>query len=245
MEQTQFPLHVAIIPDGNRRWAREQGRSRFEGRLEGAKRFREISRTAFEMGVRCFTFWGASIDNLKKRSSEEVKFLAGLLKEELGNGYFLRECLKNKIRFRMLGTWNEILKDEILSRTVANIECETCYFNGRRLTLLFGYSGEQEMTEAVRDMCESVNNGLDPSRINAMLIKNFLWTGSLPPVDLVVRTGACEEGPNWSHYSSGFMMWLAANAKTYSSPTLWPDFTVEMFRQTIADYSKTSRRSGA
>ncbi len=245
MEQTQLPMHVAIIPDGNRRWAKERGKPGFEGHLEGAKRFREISKTAFEMGIRYFTFWGASIDNLEKRSPEEVRFLVELLKEELGNGRFLRECLENKIRFRMPGMWHEILKDEALFRIVANVEGKTCCFNGRHLTLLFGYSGEQEMIEAISDLCESAKDGFNYPKINAGWIKSFLRTCFLPPVDLVVRTGACEEGPNWSHNSSGFMIWLVTDAKVYSPPTLWPDFTVEMFRQTIADYSKAPRRFGA
>jgi undecaprenyl diphosphate synthase len=243
-QQAQLPMHVAVIPDGNRRWAKRHGKPGFEGHFEGAKRFREVSQAAFKMGIRCFTFWGASIDNLKKRSPEEVGFLVGLLKKEL-EGRFLQECLKNKIRFQMPGMWREILKDEALAKTVADVEGRTCYFNGRRLTLLFGYSGEQEMIDAVGSLCKSVKEGFSPSRISATWIKNFLWTHSLPSIDLVIRTGACEEGPSWSHNSSGFMMWHAANAKTYSPPTLWPDFTVETFRQTVADFLAAPRRFGA
>lgn len=243
MEQAQLPLHVAIIPDGNRRWAKERGRPGFEGHIEGAKRFREISRVAFEMGVRYFTFWIASEDNLRNRSAIEVSQLVSLFRQELERGQTLSNCLKNKIRFRTLGSGHRIVNNQRLLDAILALQERTKEFDQRFLTLLFGYSGVREMVEAIKTVCK-----LPPGRIERFdeeVLKKALWTRDLPPVDLIIRTGACEEGPNWSRYSSGFMMLLAANAKTYSPPTLWPDFTVEMFRQTIADYSKSSRRFGA
>ncbi len=248
MEQAQLPTHIAIIPDGNRRWARERGKPGFEGHLEGAKRFREISRAAFEMGIRYFSFWGASIGNLEKRSPEEVRLLVSLLKRELADKHTLEMYRKNQIHFWMPGAWDWILRDAKLRELVTNFQNETSGFKERYLTLLFGYSGKWETEEACHDLYQAVlarheNPGWTCS--SEPLAQRFSLTGWLSPVDLVIRTGACEEGPNWSHNSSGFMTWLAADAKTFSPPTLWPDFTVEMFRKTVADYSKTPRRFGA
>ncbi len=243
MEQTQIPQHVAIIPDGNRRWAKERGKPGFEGHIEGAKRFREVSRAAFEMGVRYFTFWAASEDNLRNRSITEVVQLVSLFRQELEKRHTLDNCLKNGIRFRTLGSWNRVANNERLLNAIRALQERTEKFDQRFLTILFGYSGVQEIEEAVKRVCKLPPGSLE--RFNVEVLKSALWTHALPSVDLVIRTGACEEGLNWSHNSSGFMMLLAANAKTFSPPTFWPDFTVEMFRQTIADYSKSSRRFGA
>ncbi len=243
MEQAQLPLHVAIIPDGNRRWAKERGRPGFEGHIEGAKRFREISQATFEIGIRYFTFWAASEDNLRKRGIDEVGQLVSLFRRELERGQTLSNCLKNKIRFRTLGSWYGIVKDERLLSVILALQERTRKFDQHFLTILFGYSGVHEMVEAVKTVCK-----LPPGRIERFdeeVLRKLLWTHDLPPVDLIIRTGACEEGPNWSHSSSGFMMLRSANAKIYSPSTPWPDFTVDMFRQTIADFSKTSRRLGA
>lgn len=256
MQPSHLPKHVAIIPDGNRRWARERGRPGFEGHIEGVKRFREISRAAFEMGgIRYFTFWAASFDNLTKRSPEEVAGLVSLLKQELADESTLQMCCENEVHFRTSGEWDEILQDNELLGLVTNLDRRTLHFKKHHLTLRFGYSGKREMLGAVRELCyhavekwrSSPNEvvGRELEDIDEALIRKFLRPGDLPPLDLVIRTGACEEGPNWSHYSSGFMMWLAADAKVFSPSTLWPDFTAEMFRQTIADYSKTLRRFGA
>jgi undecaprenyl diphosphate synthase len=243
MERAQFPTHVAVIPDGNRRWARERGRLGFEGHIEGAKRFREISKVAFKMGVHYFTFWAASEDNLRNRDIAEVTQLVLLFRRELERKQTLDNCLKNGIRFKTLGGWHRIVDDQCLLNAILALQERTKEFDQRFLTVLFGYSGEREMIETVKRVCKLSLGNIE--RLDGEVLKNALWTRELPPVDLIIRTGACEEGPNWSHNSSGFMMLLAANAKTFSPPTLWPDFTVEMFRQVVADYSKVPRRFGA
>ncbi len=250
MEQARLPRHIAIIPDGSRRWAAKHGLPAFEGHRRGVQNFRDISESAFDLGVGYFTFWAASEDNLIKRSPLEVQFLVSLFCEELEGKRTLEECLEREVRVSVLGRWDEILKNERLLRAVTAIERRTLLFEiferKHHLTLYFGYSGKQEMLRVIKDLYDSVLEGrwLSSSEdISEETINKFL--GNLPPLDLVIRTGACEEGPNWSHNSSGFMMWLAADAKIFSPPTLWPDFTVEMFRQTVADYSGIPRRFGA
>ena len=243
MEQAQLPLHVAIIPDGSRRWARERGKPEFEGYIEGAKRFREIGRVAFEEGIRYFTFWVISDNNLRERDPAKVTQLVSLFRRELETRRTLVNCLKNEIRFRTLGSWNRIVNNQRLLNAIQALQERTKEFNRRYLTILFGYSGVHEMVEAIKMICKLPPGSIE--RFNEEVLKKALWTRDLPPVDLIIRTGACEEGSYWSHNSLGFMMLLAANAKTYSPPTLWPDFTVEMFRQAVTDYSKAPRRFGA
>ena len=148
--------------------------------------------------------------------------------------------MKYKTWFKIIGNWYDILLDNGLLHSIQLLQNHTQEFNQHFLTILFGYSGVREMLEAVRKICKS-----QPKHIDEEVLKRALWTHDLPPVDLIIRTGACEEGLNWSHNSSGFMMYLAANAKVFSPPTLWPDFTADTFRVAITDYSKTPRRLGA
>lgn len=235
--------HVAVIPDGNRRWAEREGKHHTWGHQRGVIRFREVSTAAFKMGISHFTFWAASEDNLRKRIPEEVQMLVLLLKTELGLRDTLRNCQENKINFRVIGSWNDILRDDELLHLIQFLQGKTKKFEHRFLTVLFGYSGIQEMVEAVKEACQYPRKR--PECLDEEVLRRTLWTRDLPPVDLLIRTGACEEGPNWNHNSSGFMMLLTTNAKVFSPPTLWPDFTAEMFRQTVADFSKTPRRFGA
>jgi undecaprenyl diphosphate synthase len=249
----ELPRHISVIPDGNRRWAAKHGLPPFEGHRRGIQNFRDISESALDMGIEFFTFWAASEDNLLKRNPLEVNFLVSLLCKELENERTLKECQKRQVMVKIPGRWDEILKNERLLRAITAIERETRLFRKHCLTLLFGYDGRCEMVEAIKDIisadretsrkCKHPEEA--PVEVNPDLVKRSLWASHLPLVDLEIRTGACEEGPNWSHNSSGFMMWLAADAKVFSPPTLWPDFTVEMFRQALTDFSKTPRRFGA
>jgi undecaprenyl diphosphate synthase len=205
------------------------------------REFQEISRAAFKMGIPYFTFWAASEKNLIGRDPTEVRFLVSLFCEKLESERTFKECSKYGVRVKVSGRWNEILKNERLLRAITAIERKTQMFNKHYLTLPFGYSGKQEMLLLIRDFCERALYGKSSPTIEEL---NGRMISGSPPVDLIIRTGACEEGLNWSHNSSGFMMWLAADAKVFSPPTLWPDFTVEMFRKTIVDYSKALRRFG-
>lgn len=234
-----LPTHVAVIPDGNRRWAKEHGKPGFEGHIEGAKRFREISRAAFEMGVPHFTFWAASADNLRRRSPAEVQVLVSLFRHEIEKKSTLENCLRNKIQFRVIGNWFEILHDTRLLRTIQALQDQTKVCNQYFLTILFGYNGMEETLSAVNRVCQHCLKHIDEQTL-----RRALWTRDLPPVDLVIRTGT--ERPNWTHVSSGILNpWLTPNAQIFSPQILWPDFTAGMFRRTIEDYSKTPRRFGA
>lgn len=225
------PKHLAVIPDGNRRWAKERGLAPWEGHREGVKRSREVYESAFETGISCFTFWAASEDNLIKRSRIEVKFLIMLLKNELSKKGLYKKLSDQEVRVRIIGRWNEILKDKALARVVRGLEEKTAEFKKHNLTILFGYDGKREMMEVIESLKGERN--LDYEKV-----KSRLWTGDLPPVDFVIRTGG---EPHWS---AGFMMWLTADSQFYFTPKLWPDFEKEELHKALEEYSSRERRMG-
>jgi undecaprenyl diphosphate synthase len=238
---SHFPQHIAIIPDGNRRWAKARGLPAGEGHRRGVKKFREIMDEAFLAGIPCMTFWAASEDNLIKRSRLEVRLLVTLLHNELTSEEFQGKLMKDKISIRFVGWWNEILHDAGLAKAIHAIESKTVRFftqggHGRRLTILLGYDGRHEMVEAIKELSRS------KKEVSFDAVGDALWTGFLPPVDLVIRTG--EEQVGWTHWSSGFMMWLTAQSQFYFTKTFWPDFSVKEFDQVLAEFAERERRLG-
>jgi undecaprenyl diphosphate synthase len=230
----KIPNHIVVIPDGNRRWAKQHKLLAFRGHERGAERFREIADTLFKYHVSYVTFWAASIDNLTKRSRHEVKFLISLLQNWLQKELDSKELPKNEIRFRFIGNWKSILPgNNKLEKTVQRLETETKKFKKRHLTILFGYDGQQEMIEAIRKIKKS-----SETEINYRNLEKALWTGELPSVDLVIRTGG---EPHWS---AGFMMWQTANSQFYFTRTLWPEFKEKELESALDDFSKRDRRFG-
>lgn len=232
-----LPNHIAIIPDGNRRWARKHGINPWQGHEEGAKRFEEVADFLFRRGVTCVTFWAASEDNLTKRSRHEVKFLVSVLQNWLTKMSASDIFIKNKIRFRVIGRWDTILKKDkqtdILKSSIQNLEEKTKKIREKNLTVLFGYDGRREMLEAIQKMRPK-----NPQKIDYEDVRRALWTETLPPIDLVIRTGG---EPHWS---AGFMMWHTANSQLYFTKTLWPDFRKKELEKTLDDFSKRERRFG-
>ncbi len=230
------PQHIAIIPDGNRRWGKDRGGASI-GHKRGTENFKKIFRAAFQDKVPYVTFWAASEDNLKRRSRKEVMFLVDLLARTIASKTFEDEMIENKISVRFIGSWNVILRDAKLDRVIHAIEKRTANFKDFHLTILFGYDGKQEMLEAIKDIARQPGR-----KIDLETIQHAIWTGVLPPVDLVIRTG--EEDPGWCHWSAGFMMWQTAQSEFYATKTLWPDFSITEFERTLDEYSRRERRFG-
>lgn len=229
-----LPRHVAVIPDGNRRWARGRGLLALQGHREGRLRFREIREAVWRLGIPYFTFWAASEDNLSKRSRTEVKLLALLMRQELRRVLAQKEFITKELRIRVIGRWYDILKDKTLKGLAEQLEGASRSFTRHHLTILFGYNGDREMIEAIEKIQKESRQPVD-----AALIRNALWTRDLPPVDLVIRTGG---EPHWS---AGFMMWHTQNAQLYFTDTLWPDFVENELTKALADYGRRPRRFGA
>lgn len=232
MAEQNNPFHIAIIPDGNRRWAKRNLLEATSGHTEGSKRFLEITELLLSKEANYVTIWAASIENLTKRSSSEVSFLVKLGKANLGSEKLLKTFIDNKIKVKVVGKWKELLQDSELNRIIENLEQSTKDFTKKHLTLLFGYSGTDEMLDLI-------NFSKIPHKILEYDdVKSKLSTGFLPQVDLVIRTGG------EPHNSSGFMMWHTVDSHYYFTETLWPDFSPTELKEALAKFKKRQRRFG-
>lgn len=223
--------HLAIIPDGNRRWARARGLAPWRGHIRASKNIPEVIKEAFTLGINSVTVWGGSYDNLTKRSPKEIEVLERMYRLLAGRFLKDKEIKKGKIRLRILGEWKHLLQPEtvrILQKAVI-----TTKKNGpHNLTLLIGYNGDREMMEVINKL---VKKGV---RVTDNIIKNSLWTKDLPSVDLVIRTGG------EPHLSAGFMMWDIRYAQLYFTEKFWPDFGTKDLKEAINYYESLERRLG-
>ena len=228
-----LPKHIAIIPDGNRRWAKKRGLPAVMGHQAGAKAIEKIIKTAQELKILYFTFTGTSKDNILKRPKEQVVFLFKLAKTYFSRIAKDEDIHKNKVRISVLGEWEKYFPADAKKAINEAIE-KTKRYDNSNLTFLMAYSGKSEMTGAIQRI---IDNKI--IKIDEKILKENLWTKDLPPVDLLIRTGG------EPHNSDGFMMWDTADSQYYFTETLWPDFSPEEFKKAIEIYSKTERRLGA
>ena len=233
-----IPNHVAIIPDGNRRWARKKGIKAWLGHREGVKAFEKILDKSRELKIPYITFWGGSWDNLTKRSKIEINFLFKVYTEQFKRVADDKRIHQNKVKINVLGRWKEILPKETQEAIERAMEVTKSY-NNFFLTFLLAYDGTDEMLDCVQKIAKISQD--KKIKISKNLIKENLWTKDLPPVDLIIRTG-CEGDP---HNSAGFMMWNTAYSQLYFTQTLFPEFGPKEFEEIIEDYSKRERRLGA
>jgi len=230
-----IPKHVAVIPDGNRRWARKKGFKPWIGHQEGVNYFEKVLDKAIELKIPYFTFWGGSFDNLTKRPKIELNFLFKVYTAQFKRIITDERIRKNQVKVDVLGRWREILPKET-QQAIGEAIKTTKDYNKYFLTFLLAYNGTDEMMHCVQKIAN-----LDGVKITEKLIKENLWTKDLPPVDLMIRTG-CEDDP---HLSAGFMMWDTAYSQLHFTKTLFPDFSPKEFEEIIKNYSKRERRHGA
>lgn len=224
--------HLAIIPDGNRRWAKARLLLPWKGHVEGVKRFWELAEASAQMGIKHLTFWAGSYSNLAKRSKEEVDVLFQLLADELSKPELLEKLNQNKTSLQVIGEWELFSRDPKLKETLQDVEQKTSAGAEHHLTILFGYDGQREMLAAIKSLQES---GQD---VTAEVLHQNLMTAELPAVDLVIRTGG---EPHWS---AGFLMWQTANSQYYFTEDLWPDFKVPQLKTALEDFERRERRMG-
>ncbi len=230
-----LPNHVVIIPDGNRRWARERGLDPWKGHEAGAENTERLIREARRLGIREISFWGSSIENLTKRPLAESKALLRIYETYFSRLAESEEVHADQARIRCIGHWEEQFPDslkKVLSRCIESTKGYDRYF----LNFFLAYSGNDEMRLAF----EKVSRELPPGeRVTDELIKKHLMTHELPPVDYLIRTGG------EPHLSAGFMMWDIANSQLFFSEKLYPDFGPEAFSEAIAEYQERGRRFGS
>lgn len=233
-KEKHIPNHVAIIPDGNRRWAKERGLDPWMGHEEGAKRIEDIVKKSRELGIKCISFWGSSLENLTKRPLKEKKALLDIYERYFTRLFESEELEKNDVRVQVLGRWEEQLPEsvkKIIKKGIAKTKNNTKHL----LNFFIAYSGDDEMIQTVQKMLIKLKQAKDVTKES---IKEHLMTKDLPPVDYMIRTGG------EPHLSAGFMMWDVANAQLYFSENLFPDFTDESFSEAIDEYSRRARRLG-
>ena len=235
--QSPNSLHIAIIPDGNRRWARRKGFSPEKGHEIAMKTVEKILQKSLKLKIPYITFWLASIDNLTKRSKKEVKFLIKVIGEEIERLLEDGRIQENKVKIRVLGRFRKIFPEKVVNlieKLIKKTEKHDLFF----LTILLAYDGTDEMLNAMKRIISFTKKRT--IKVTKELIKDFLWTKDLPPVDLIIRTG-CEGDP---HNSAGFMMWDTRYSQYYFTKTLFPDLTPEEFEKAVNNFLKIERRLG-
>lgn len=234
-----IPTHLAIILDGNRRWARERGLPTLEGHRRGFDQAIAISKKARELGIKILTLWGFSTENWG-RSKEEVAYLMKHFEIMIDKN--LKEALKDKTRIIHLGRKDRFNKS--LVNKIKNAQEKTKNFTKYYLNIALDYGGRDEITRALRGICNnqfphSASSGQAISKIDEKTIDQFLDTKDLPQsdVDLVIRTSG-------ELRTSGFMIWQAAYAEYIFSKKYFPDFTPEDLEKCIEEYGIRQRRFG-
>jgi len=230
-----IPRHVAITPDGNRRWAKENGRSPIEGHEEGTKVFKKIIQHAGDRNIEYVSMWGMSLDNFVKRSPGEVAGLLKLFRNEFKSLANDPDIHRNKVRVNVLGRWREKFPFPVKGAVQEAMDATKDY--GKLfLNIFLAYSGTDEMLEAVKTIAAKAKESR--LSITPEFIKQHLFTKDLPAVDLLIRTGG------EPHLSAGFMMWDVADAQLYFTQKYWPDFTTDDFDQALKEYGTRERRFG-
>ncbi len=225
----KIPTHLAIIPDGNRRWAKEKNLPTFEGHRQGYQRGIEIGKKARELGIKYLTFWAFSTENWN-RSKKEVNYLMRIFKDLVDQ--YLKEALKDEIKITHLGRKDRI--DQELRNKIFNAEEKTKNFNRYYFNLALDYGGRDEIIRAVKKIQTIDNNSLILSDDN---FNQFLDTPAIPDPDLIIRTSG-------EIRTSGFMIWQAAYSEWIFYPKYFPDFVSADLEKCLKEYARRQRRFG-
>jgi undecaprenyl diphosphate synthase len=227
---TRLPVHVAIVPDGNGRWAEKRGLPRLAGHRAGVKKMRALIEYLNDWQIKYVTLYGFSTENWG-RPEKEVHGLFRILEERIGKD--VPKLHKKGIKVRHLGRLQEL--PEWLQKSIKNAEELTRNNTGMTLNLAFNYGGHVEIVDAVRRI---VADGIPPEKIDEKLFSSYLYTAGLPDVDLLIRTGD-------ELRLSNFLIWQTAYSEYYFTQVLWPDFSKEDIDKALLVYSLRERRFGA
>lgn len=232
-EELKMPRHVAIILDGNGRWAKAKGMPRNYGHVQGAKRVETICEDAYRMGIQYLTVYAFSTENWN-RPQDEVDALMKLLRN------YMKTCLKtaekNRMCVRVLGEKSRL--DQDIRSRIEELEEATKSNDGLHFQIAINYGGRDEIVRAARRMAEAVAQGrLRPDQIEEETVSGYLDTAGIPEPDLLIRT--CNE-----QRISNFLLWQLAYTEFYFTPVLWPDFTKEELIKAVEAYNHRDRKYG-
>jgi len=227
------PRHIAVIMDGNGRWASDRGLPRYAGHREGMNAVREVVRACVDEGVGILTLFAFSTENWQRPEDEIVALMALLQVYSAQEGDELRE---HGVAVHVLGDLSRM--DEPTLGAVESIERKTRGGGVMRLNLMISYSGRAEIVSAMRALAERARDGiLDPTQIDEESVSDQLLTRGIPDPDFLIRTSG-------EYRISNFMLWQLAYAELYVTPVLWPDFSREDLLAAIAEYQRRERRFG-
>jgi undecaprenyl diphosphate synthase len=231
--KASLPRHVAVIMDGNGRWAKQRNLPRIEGHRQGAESARTIIRTAGELGVKYLTLYAFSAENWNRPKDEVdalMKYLIHYLKTETP------ELNKNNVRLEVIGQIYRLPENvqEHLKKSIATLSKNS----GLTLVMALSYGSRIEIVDAVRRIAEKARDGkLEPADINEEVISQHLWTRNIPDPDLLIRTSG-------EMRVSNFLLWQISYAELVITPTLWPDFRKPQFFAALEEYARRHRRFG-
>jgi len=226
----RLPRHVAIIMDGNGRWASNRHLPRVEGHRAGIDAVRDTVETSARLGISVLTLYAFSVENWK-RPDTEITALMGLLKHYLR--LELKTLLKNNIRFRVIGQPDRLSKD--IREELQRAEARTAGNAGLQFNIALSYGGRAEIVDAAR---QAMRAGIDPDALDESRFASFLYTAGQPDPDLLIRTSG-------EMRVSNFLLWQIAYAEIWVTDALWPDFRAKHLLEGVLEYQKRDRRYGA
>lgn len=230
---TRIPKHVAIIMDGNGRWAKKRHMPRTYGHLQGVRRVDDIVAAARIAGIQFLTLFAFSAENWN-RPKQEVDMLMSTLAKNLDEK--AKELHKADIKFQVLGCLDGA--PEKVVAALSRAQEQTKNNAGMTLNLAFNYGARQEILEAVKKFCREAKDGrIDPDSLSEQSISAALYTQGMPDPDLLIRTSGEQR-------ISNFLLWQLSYSELYFTPKYWPDFTKKEFEKALADYQKRERRYG-
>lgn len=231
LDMDRIPQHVAIIMDGNGRWAEQRGKKRTEGHIRGVEVARKIMENAVELGIKYLTLYTFSTENWN-RPEQEISALMGLLFKNIEEDVFIR----NQVSFRVIGDM-ERLPEPIQAKLKECID-HTRNFNRSCIVLALSYSSRWEITRAARILAEKAAKGeINSSDIDESMVSGALNTNFMPDPDLLIRTGG-------EIRLSNYLLWQSAYTELYFCDTYWPDFNMEELCKAIYEYQQRERRFG-
>jgi undecaprenyl diphosphate synthase len=225
----RLPRHIAIIMDGNGRWAEARGLPRVEGHRAGIDSVRDTVETSARLGIPVLTLYAFSVENWK-RPDTEISALMGLLKHYLRAE--LKSLLKNNIRFHVIGQADRLSRD--IREELASAEARTATNTGMQFNIALSYGGRAEIVDAAR---RAIENRVDPASLDEATFASFLYTAGQPDPDLLIRTSG-------EMRVSNFLLWQIAYAEIWVTDALWPDFRARHLFEAIVEYQKRDRRYG-
>lgn len=232
--QLSVPRHVAIIMDGNGRWASQRGKERSFGHQNGRRPVQDCVEAAIEAGVECLTLYAFSTENWKRPGSE-ISFLMHLLADSISD--YKQDLIEQGVRLKTIGDLTR-LPDDLQFKLQATVS-ETSQGENLTLVVALNYGGRNEIVSAAKAVLRDVVSGdLLPERLDEQVFSEYLFTSEFPDVELLVRTSGEQR-------LSNFLLWQSAYAELLFTKTLWPDFTKEHFLAALDEFARRNRRFGA